>query len=136
MRNSTYYLSLLFLACFVVMLIYIFTQFSPHIAFWGLSFVFLAGAIYLVICLKKDKNTNHNANNNRYLPFLLRRSKFLRIVFASLALTVIISALSLPLFLFFFDINTIVGYIENYFEYHILMLSVLVLPFVIKYLRD
>ena len=136
MRSSTYNLSLLLLACFVVMLIYIFSQFSSNITFWGLSVVFLAATVYFVACFKRDKESKGNASNNRYLPIALQQSKLLRIVFATLALAVIISAILIPLSLIFFDIEIIISYIENYFEYHILILSVLVLPIVIKYLRD
>ena len=136
MSKRTYYLSTLLLASFVVMLLYIVFQFTPDIALILLSLVFFVVLVRFTISLKRDKDNNDSSNDNKYLPFVLQKNKFLRLVFASLAVSVIISAALAPIFVLILNVESLILYIESYFGYHILGLSIIVSPFVWKFLQD
>jgi Na+/melibiose symporter-like transporter len=118
------------------MIFYIFFQFSPGVIFAILGVVFLGALVIFSIYLRKDKISGEEVSTNKYLPFLLQKSRLLRIIFASFALTLIFSVILSPIFIFFFDLETVINYTEKYFGFHFIVFGLLLSPFVAKRLKD
>lgn len=137
MNNRIYHLILFLMASFIVMLLYIFFQFTPNIIFLLLSFIFFIALLIYILSMRDNICKNGSTDNhNKYLPIILQKSKILRVVFASLAVSVIITSFLFVVFNFIFGIDALILYVESYFMFHIIGLGVMVSPFVWKFLKD
>lgn len=133
--NRAYILSLVLLGLFSIMVIRLSLADFPSLQIIASVLIFFGGITLLVYKLRKKINTKPEESGSGFLPPLLRQSRTLQILFATVAIALIVSVLVLPVFLIFFSIDQILNYIENYFFYQLTLLGVFFLPFVFKRLK-
>ncbi len=134
--SRAYFLSLILIGCFVIMVTRLTFANSPNLRIVFTSIILLSFFIFIALKLRStDKKANDRKPSKIYLPPLLKQSRSLQILFGSVALSLILSIITLPIGLMFFSIDQIVFYIESYFLYQIAVLSILLVPIVLKKMK-
>ena len=133
--KRAYILSLVLLCLFGTMIVRLTFADFPNITIIASIIIFSGGIILLICKLRKKITSKQEESGNDFLPPILKHSRALRVLFAIVALALIVSVLALPVFLLFLSIDQIFIYIENYFFYQIAILGVFFIPFVLKKLK-
>ena len=101
--SRSFILSLILIGYFVIMVVMLVLGNAPNLQFVVASIILLLFLIFIALKVRRsDKKIENKKENIDYLPPLLKQSRFLQILFGSVALSIILSIMALPIFLLFF----------------------------------
>jgi hypothetical protein len=120
--NRAYILSLILLCLFGTMVVMLSFENIPNFRIIASVLIFLGGLIFLVYQLRKNRNTKPEDSGSNFLPPILKHSRVLQVLFATVALAFIVSVLLVSILLIFLSSDQILSYIESYFFYQLAIL--------------